>query len=48
MLVHFFSLQRRASDKEEEAQEDKERMDRVMRKEAALDEEELELERQAR
>ena len=33
---------------EEEAEADRERMDRLMRKEEALDEEELELERQAR
>ena len=44
----FLSFQRRASEMEEEAEADRERMDRLMRKEEALDEEELELERQAR
>ena len=41
-------IQRRATKKEDEQQEDQEFMDKLLRKEDALDEEELELERRAR
>ena len=44
----FDFFKRRASEKEDEEQADRERMDRLLRREGALDEEELELERRAR
>ena len=51
MITHIYGFdffKRRASEKEDEEQADRERMDRLLRREGTLDEEELELERRAR